>query len=62
MSGAPIRIDFIWRISMARVEQPGPFSAFPGVDRVLAVLEGESLVYPMSQQHVSAHDSNDCAL
>jgi hypothetical protein len=32
--------DFAWRISMARVEQGGPFSRFPGVDRTLAVLEG----------------------
>lgn len=33
--------DFDWRLSMAKVEQPGPFSAFPGIDRVLTVLEGE---------------------
>ncbi|ABQ70967.1 hypothetical protein HY78_01995 [Rhizorhabdus wittichii DC-6] len=32
--------DFVWRLSMARVEQAGAFSAFDGVDRVLAVLEG----------------------
>ncbi|WP_347271685.1 HutD/Ves family protein [Rhizorhabdus histidinilytica] len=32
--------DFVWRLSMARVEQTGAFSAFDGVDRVLAVLEG----------------------
>ncbi|MET0374587.1 MAG: HutD family protein [Rhizorhabdus sp.] len=33
--------DFLWRISIARVESAGPFSAFDGVDRVLAVLEGK---------------------
>ena len=32
--------DFDWRVSMATVEAGGPFSVFPGVDRVLAVLEG----------------------
>lgn len=32
--------DFLWRVSMAEVRADGPFSAFPGVDRVLAVLEG----------------------
>ncbi|MHA3791379.1 HutD family protein [Sphingomonas sp. YL-JM2C] len=32
--------DFVWRLSMARVEQAGAFSTFDGVDRVLAVLEG----------------------
>ena len=32
--------DFVWRISMARVETAGAFSRFAGIDRVLAVLEG----------------------
>ncbi|MGX5843767.1 HutD/Ves family protein [Mesorhizobium sp. ArgA1] len=36
--------DFDWRISMARVEGGGPFSGFAGVDRTLAVLEGEGIV------------------
>ena len=36
--------DFAWRLSMARVEAPGPFSLFPGVDRTLALLEGQALV------------------
>ena len=31
---------FEWRISMATVEQDGPFSQFPDVDRTLAVLKG----------------------
>jgi uncharacterized protein len=35
--------DFDWRVSMARVGFDGPFSAFPGVDRTLTVLEGEGL-------------------
>ncbi|HTN13151.1 MAG TPA: HutD family protein [Acetobacteraceae bacterium] len=32
--------DFAWRISTAIVAGSGPFSLFPGIDRVLAVLEG----------------------
>jgi hypothetical protein len=34
---------FDWRISTARVARSGPFSVFPGVDRVLAVLEGGAM-------------------
>ncbi|TIX27754.1 HutD family protein [Mesorhizobium sp.] len=36
--------DFDWRVSMARVELSGPFSQFAGIDRTLAVLEGEGIV------------------
>ncbi|QND51591.1 HutD family protein [Phyllobacterium sp. 628] len=36
--------NFDWRISMAKVPASGPFSAFAGVDRVLAVLEGEMVL------------------
>ena len=32
--------DFHWRVSMAEVRADGPFSMFPGVDRILAVLQG----------------------
>lgn len=32
--------DFAWRVSMAEVREDGPFSNFPGVDRILTVLEG----------------------
>ena len=35
--------DFGWRVSMATVEAGGPFSAFPGVDRTLSILEGEGV-------------------
>jgi environmental stress-induced protein Ves len=31
---------FDWRISIADVTSPGPFSLFKGIDRVLTVLEG----------------------
>ncbi len=35
--------NFDWRLSMATVAEDGPFSAFPGIDRVLAVLAGGGL-------------------
>jgi uncharacterized protein len=38
-SSAPPGFD--WRISIADIVRPGPFSLYPGVDRTLAVLEGE---------------------
>ena len=38
------RGDFDWRLARAAVVEPGPFSAFPGFDRVLVVVEGAGLV------------------
>ena len=32
--------EFDWRVSMAEVREAGPFSRFPGVDRVLTIVEG----------------------
>jgi environmental stress-induced protein Ves len=33
--------DFDWRISIAEVEAGGPFSAFPGIDRTIVLIDGE---------------------
>jgi uncharacterized protein len=35
--------DFSWRVSIADVHQSGPFSEFPGVDRVIALLDGAGM-------------------
>jgi len=35
--------QFIWRVSIADVTQSGPFSSFPGVDRVITLLQGEGM-------------------
>jgi environmental stress-induced protein Ves len=35
--------QFLWRISIATVAQAGPFSRFPGIDRSIAVLDGEGM-------------------
>lgn len=42
-SGGSGRHGFDWRISIADVSQPGPFSVFPGVDRVIILVEGERM-------------------
>lgn len=34
---------FDWRISIAQVAADGPFSAFPGVDRTITLLEGAGM-------------------
>ena len=39
---------FDWRISTARVEASGPFSLFPGADRVLTVLEGGGIALDLA--------------
>ncbi|WP_165185660.1 HutD/Ves family protein [Caulobacter soli] len=42
--------DFDWRVSLADVAADGPFSAFPDVDRVLTVIDGEGLVLELEGQ------------
>lgn len=36
--------DFGWRISVASVDKPGPFSALPDIDRVITLIDGEFLL------------------
>lgn len=36
-------VPFRWRLSMADLAGDGPFSEFPGVDRVLLLLDGEDV-------------------
>lgn len=40
--------DFLWRLSMAEVASDGPFSAFPGVDRTLTLLDGAGIALDFS--------------
>lgn len=42
--------SFDWRVSMAGVLEDGPFSSFPGIDRTLAVLEGQGIVLDVTGQ------------
>ncbi|MBE7732837.1 HutD/Ves family protein [Devosia faecipullorum] len=36
--------NFDWRISLANVAADGPFSIFPGIGRILSVVEGNGIV------------------
>jgi len=45
--------DFLWRFSSARIEQPGPFSLFPGFDRLLVLLGGKELVLTSKDEMVA---------
>jgi uncharacterized protein len=61
---------FDWRVSIATIDQAGPFSAFPGVDRVIMLLEGDGvhlrsssgLDHRLVQAHVPFSFSGDVAL
>ena len=35
--------SFAWRISVATIAQPGPFSAFAGIDRKIMLLDGDGV-------------------
>ncbi|MFI8824850.1 HutD family protein [Streptomyces sp. NPDC053431] len=35
--------DFAWRVSLADVASGGPFSSFPGVDRIITVVDGPGM-------------------
>nr|WP_315431454.1 HutD family protein [uncultured Albidiferax sp.] len=35
--------SFDWRVSIASIAQAGPFSAFPGVNRVIMLLDGDGV-------------------
>ncbi|MET7621241.1 HutD family protein [Streptomyces sp. NPDC005408] len=48
--------DFDWRISLADVGADGPFSSFPGVDRILTVVEGAGMDLTVGGQHTVADE------
>jgi len=35
--------EYLWRVSIARVASAGPFSAFPGFQRLIMVIEGSGM-------------------
>jgi environmental stress-induced protein Ves len=41
---------FDWRISLATIAASGPFSAFPGVDRSLALIDGAGVVLDIGDE------------
>ncbi|MFC9329822.1 HutD family protein [Kitasatospora sp. NPDC057015] len=58
VAGAPAGAglaDFDWRVSLADVGQGGPFSAFPGVDRVITLVDGPGMALTVDgTEHVLA--------
>ena len=40
---ARLHHDFLWRLTIAIVAQSGPFSRFDGIDRTIALLDGEGM-------------------
>jgi environmental stress-induced protein Ves len=52
--------DFAWRLSMAKVDQPGPFSTFSGVDRTLAVIAGTLLLTGPAMNILLTEESPPC--
>ncbi|MFG2502198.1 HutD family protein [Streptomyces sp. NPDC048441] len=63
---------FDWRVSIADVGAGGAFSAFPGIDRVITLVEGEGMVLtvdgiaqpvaPLSPFAFSGDAATDCRL
>lgn len=56
-SGASLD-GFDWRISMARVASDGPFSEFAGIDRTLAIVEGDGMALTIGGAAPVALDCN----
>lgn len=46
--------DFLWRVSVAEVESAAPFSAFPGIDRVIALLDGDGFTMALDDGRAHA--------
>jgi environmental stress-induced protein Ves len=50
----PSPSDWVFRMSVARIDSDGPFSEFKGVDRWFAVLSGEGVVLQFPERRVEA--------
>jgi hypothetical protein len=44
--------DFDWRVSLATISQDGPFSTFPGIDRTLALVDGDGVLLEFGDERV----------
>ena len=42
---------FLWRVSVAEVTSAAPFSAFPGIDRHIALLDGDGFTMTLDGTH-----------
>jgi environmental stress-induced protein Ves len=48
--------DFAWRLSLAEVDRDGPFSPFPGVDRILMLTEGSGMRLDIGSQAIELRE------
>jgi environmental stress-induced protein Ves len=46
--------DFLWRVSIADVDTASPFSAFPGIDRTIVLLDGDGFTMTLDGGHEHA--------
>ncbi len=46
--------DFLWRVSIAEVDCAAPFSAFPGIDRQIVLLDGGGFTMTLDGDRVHA--------
>ncbi|MEI7036720.1 HutD family protein [Fulvimonas yonginensis] len=46
--------DFLWRASVAEVDSAAPFSAFPGIDRTIVLLDGAGFTMRLDDGRVHA--------
>ena len=51
ISYPPGKTEFDWRISIATIASDGDFSVFPGIDRIITLLDGEVALYRDGQLH-----------
>lgn len=70
---ADLASGFDWRVSIAEIEQDGPFSQFPGVERDLFLLDGagmdvvidgvvQRIDQPLQRIHFAGSSHVDCRL
>ncbi|WFS00591.1 HutD family protein [Rhizobium tumorigenes] len=57
-ASAASNADFDWRISMATVASDGPFSCFPGIDRILTVIDGDAIELSVEGRAPAMLDQN----
>lgn len=46
--------DFLWRVSIAEVDTAAPFSVFPGIDRKIALLDGDGFSMTLDDERTHA--------
>ncbi|WP_430392323.1 HutD/Ves family protein [Dyella sp. 20L07] len=46
--------DFVWRVSVAEVNSAAPFSMFPGIDRQIALLDGDGFTMTLDGMQTHA--------